>query len=143
MEVSVILSHKGSQVHSIPPDATVFEAIHKMSEKNVGALLVMSGDRLEGVVSERDYTRKIALKGRQSKDTRVREIMTSPVVTIGPDSHVDECLQLVTDRRVALAFPERSARSHTVENHRSVVKPFERAARASMQINPPRLPASL
>jgi len=75
--ISSILQDKGAQVWAISPDATVFEAIQLMAEKNVGALLVMSGDRLLGVVTERDYTRKVALHGKSSKDTRVREITAS------------------------------------------------------------------
>jgi CBS domain-containing protein len=95
-----ILARKGRHVWTIGPDQSVFEAIRYMEEKSIGALLVMEHGAIAGLLSERDYARKIALKGRQSKDTRVREIMTSPVVTIGPDSQVQECLRLVTDRRV-------------------------------------------
>ena len=100
MEVSVILNHKGAEVFSISPDATVFEAIQRMAEKNVGALVVMSGETLEGLVSERDYTRKVILQGRSSRDTQVHEIMTSPVTFVTPSHTVEECMRLMTDRRV-------------------------------------------
>ena len=95
-----ILSHKGRQVYSIPPDATVFEAIQLMAEKNVGALLVMSEEKLVGVISERDYTRKVALKGRSSRETKVREIISSPVVSVTSSHSVEECMRLMTTNRV-------------------------------------------
>src|SRR5689334_1820590 len=82
--VGEILKTKGSQVWSLSPDATVFEAIALMAEKRIGALIVVSGGRLAGIVSERDYARKVILKGHSSKDTRVHEIMTSRVVTVTP-----------------------------------------------------------
>jgi len=97
--VNEILAHKPAQVWSVSPDATVFEAIELMAEKNIGALLVMSGDKLLGVVSERDYTRKVALKGRSSKEARVREIIATPV-TATPAHSVEECMKLMTTNRV-------------------------------------------
>jgi CBS domain-containing protein len=97
--INEILSHKGSQLWSLTPDATVFEAIELMAEKNIGALLVLSGDKLLGVVSERDYTRKVALKGKSSKDTRVRDIIAPPV-TATPAHTVEECMKLMTGHRV-------------------------------------------
>ena len=97
--INEILAHKSSQLWTISPDATVFEAIQLMAEKNIGALLVMTGPSLLGVVSERDYTRKIALKGKSSKETRVREI-TAPPVTATPSHSVEDCMKLMTANRV-------------------------------------------
>jgi CBS domain-containing protein len=98
--VGAVLAHKGSVVWSIAPDATVFDAIQRMAEKNIGSLLVMEGDTLLGVVSERDYTRKVALKGKSSKKTPVKEIMISPALTVTRDHTVEECMRLMTDHRV-------------------------------------------
>jgi CBS domain-containing protein len=98
--VNTILGRKGAQVWSVTPDTLVCDAIHVMADKNVGALLVMSGDRLEGVVSERDYTRKVFLKGKSSKDTPVREIMFSPVISVTPEHTVEECMRIMTDKRI-------------------------------------------
>src|SRR5581483_1295652 len=95
-----ILEHKGSAVWTVSPDNTVFEAIQLMSEKNVGALLVTERGRLIGIVSERDYTRKVALKGKTSKDLRVREIISGEVVSVTPQHTVEECLRLMTENRV-------------------------------------------
>ena len=98
--VGTILNQKGRQVYSILPDATVFEAIQLMAEKNVGALLVMSGEKLVGMISERDYTRKVALKGKSSRETKVVEIISSPVVSVTPGHSVEECMRLMTGNRV-------------------------------------------
>ena len=98
--VGTILSQKGQQVYSISPDATVFEAIQLMAEKNVGALLVVSEHRLLGVISERDYTRKVALKGKSSRETKVLEIISSPIVSATPGHSVEECMRLMTNNRV-------------------------------------------
>jgi CBS domain-containing protein len=98
--VGTILRHKGSNIWSISPDATVFEAISMMSDKNVGALLVMTGDKLLGIVSERDYTRKVALKGKSSKQTHVREIISSPVIFVTSGHTVEECMRIMTEHRV-------------------------------------------
>ena len=95
-----ILKQKGQQVYCISPEATVFEAIQLMADRNVGALLVMSEEKLVGVISERDYTRKVALKGKSSRETRVREIVSSPVVSATPDQSVEECMRLMTGNRV-------------------------------------------
>lgn len=95
-----VLKHKGHQVWTIAPDATVFEAIEKLAEKNVGALLVMEGDRLVGIFSERDYTRKVALRGRSSKDTRVREILSDRVICVTPEHSVEDGLRLMTEHRI-------------------------------------------
>ncbi len=98
--IGEILAHKGSQVWSIAPEATVFDAIQMMSDKNVGALLVIEGEQLVGIITERDYTRKVALKGKVSKQTAVREILTGVIVKANPDSTVEECMRLMTDHRV-------------------------------------------
>lgn len=97
--ISEILSNKSSQIWSVSPDSTVFEAIQLMAEKNIGALPVMAGDQLVGVISERDYTRKVALRGKSSKDTRVREILAEPV-TATPSHTVEDCMKLMTANRV-------------------------------------------
>lgn len=95
-----LLEVKGSEVYSIGPDAPVVDAIRLMAQRGIGALVVLQGDRLAGVVSERDYARKIVLQGRSSSSTRVDEIMTGDVVQVGPEDTVDRCMQLVTDRRL-------------------------------------------
>jgi CBS domain-containing protein len=97
--VELILNYKGLQVHSISADATVYEALQKLAEKNIGALVVMNGTELAGMFSERDYARKVILIGRSSKEMQVREIMSSPVVTVDPKTAVDECLYLMTSNR--------------------------------------------
>lgn len=95
-----LLEHKGRNLWTIPPSATVFEAIKMMAEKNVGALPVVEGLRLVGIVSERDYLSKVMLKGRSSKDTPVCDIMTDQVVTVTPDQSVSECMGIITEHRV-------------------------------------------
>jgi len=98
--VSAVLNHKGAQIWSIPPEMMVFDAIQLMADKNVGALLVMSGDKLLGVISERDYTRKVALKGKSSKQTPVKEILSSSVITASPAHTIEDCMRLMTENRV-------------------------------------------
>ena len=97
--INEILANKGSSTWTISPEATVFEAIQLMAEKNIGALPVISGEQLLGVVSERDYTRKVALKGKSSKEAKVREILTPPI-TATPAHTVEECMKLMTSNRV-------------------------------------------
>lgn len=98
--INEILEHKGSAVWTVSPDATVFEAIQLMSEKNIGALLVTERDRLIGIMSERDYTRKVALKGKTSKELKVREIISGNVVSVAPAHTIEECMRLMTENRV-------------------------------------------
>jgi CBS domain-containing protein len=98
--VRSLLRQKGSSVVSIAPDATVYRAIELMSEKRVGCLLVMAGEHLAGIVSERDYARKVILMGRSSQQTLVREIMSKPVLFVTPEQTVDEAMRLMTTRRI-------------------------------------------
>ena len=98
--ISAILSQKSADVFSVAPDATVFEAVQMMADKNVGALLVMQDDKLEGIVSERDYTRKVMLRGKKSRDTKVSEIMSSDLKVVPPTEPVEKCLRFMTDRRI-------------------------------------------
>lgn len=98
--VRQLLDTKSPEVHSISPDAPVIDAIRLMAERRIGALLVMDGARLAGILSERDYARKIVLQGRSSKDTPVRDIMTADVVSVTPQHNTDQCMQLVTDSRI-------------------------------------------
>jgi CBS domain-containing protein len=95
-----ILQVKGNDVWSISPNASVLEALRLMADKDIGALLVMETDHLVGMISERDYARKVILQGKSSKDTRVGEIMTSKVITIHPDQTVQECMGLMNDHRI-------------------------------------------
>ena len=100
-KVSSILAHKkASTVWSIRPNAMVFDAIQLMDEKSVGALPVVDNKTLVGIVSERDYTRKVILKGRSSKETPVNEIMTKQLVTVNPSNSVSECMRIITEKRV-------------------------------------------
>jgi len=98
--VRTILKGKGSHVWSLAPDATVYEAIVMMAEKGVGALPVVSGGKPIGMLSERDYARKVVLKGKSSRDTKLAEIMASPVITVTPDQTVDECMRIMTHHRI-------------------------------------------
>jgi CBS domain-containing protein len=98
--IATLLKRKGGQVWSLPPSASVYEAIETMATKGVGALLVMEGGRLVGVISERDYARKVILKGRSSKDTRIADIMSSPVISVTPEDTLDDCMALMTAKRV-------------------------------------------
>jgi CBS domain-containing protein len=98
--ISDILKSKGAQVWSVEPGATVFDAIKLLAEKNVGALLVMKGESLVGIISERDYTRKVVLKGKSSKDTLVSEILSGQIVHVTPAHSIEDCLRLMTDRHV-------------------------------------------
>lgn len=98
--VNQLLSTKGTEVWSIRPDETVYSAIHLMAEKKIGALLVMEADKLVGIISERDYARQVILKGRASDNTRVSEIMTTRVVYAPPQQTIEQCLSLMTEKRI-------------------------------------------
>jgi CBS domain-containing protein len=98
--VSEILQRKGSTVWSISPESTVFEALQLMSEKNLGAVLVLKNDRVVGIMSERDYARKIILHGKHSKDTLVKEIMSSMVIYVNTSLSVEECMALMINKRI-------------------------------------------
>jgi len=98
--VRSMLRHKGSDIFWVKPEATVYEAVAMMADKGVGALLVLSGGKLTGIVSERDYARKVILKGKHSHEIQVSEIMTSPVFTISPSHSVEDCMRVITAHRV-------------------------------------------
>jgi CBS domain-containing protein len=95
-----LLREKGTQIYSTSPDATVYEALQQMAEKNLGALIVFEGERLVGLISERDYARKVVLKNKFSRETSVEEIMTRDVVTVSPGKNLEECMELITHHRV-------------------------------------------
>src|SRR6187549_1472513 len=96
--VKNILEGKGNTIFTITPDTSVYHALELMVEKNVSALLVMEQEKLAGILTERDYARKVALKGKVSKETQVSEIMTRDLITVSPDSTIDECMQLMTGK---------------------------------------------
>lgn len=98
--VRQVLEAKGSAVHGASPETSVYDALRLMAEHDVGALVVTEGRRLVGILSERDYARKVVLLGRVSKDTPVRDIMTSEVVCVGPQDSVEACMSLMTQRRI-------------------------------------------
>lgn len=100
MKVSEILNQKGRDIFSVRPDHTVFDAIAKMAEFNIGALLVMQDSNLMGIISERDYRNKVILKGRTSKDTPVNDIMSKDVVCVEPTDSVNLCMQLMTNQKI-------------------------------------------
>ena len=99
-DISAILDRKGRDICSVTPDSTVFDAIRLMAAKNVGALLVIERDKLLGIISERDYTRKVILKGKSSRETAVCEIMSGPVISVTPQRSVADCLRIMTENRV-------------------------------------------
>ena len=99
-QLSTILEEKSGDVLQIDGGATVFEAITKMVEANVGSLLVTDGGEIVGIMTERDYLRRVTLEGRTDKDTQVREIMSSPLVVATPETTIDECMAMMTDRRI-------------------------------------------
>ena len=98
--IGSILGRKPREIWSVRPDASVYEAIALMAEKGVGAVLVISNQQLAGIVSERDYARKVILQGRSSKETTVEEIMTSDLITVTPENTVEECMRIVTHNRI-------------------------------------------
>ncbi|KAF1685037.1 histidine kinase [Pseudoxanthomonas broegbernensis] len=98
--VRQLLADKPAEVYAVAPDAPVVEAIRLMADKSIGAVLVLRGEMLAGILSERDYARKVVLQGRSSADTPVSAIMTAQVVTVEPDTAVPRCMRLMTDRRI-------------------------------------------
>jgi CBS domain-containing protein len=100
LSVQQLLDHKPKAIYSVAPGDPVLTAIKKMAEHHIGALLVMSGDKLTGIVSERDYARKVVLLGRSAEETRVEAIMTSKVVTVTPKQDAHDCMRLMTDMRI-------------------------------------------
>jgi len=98
--VRQLLQAKGSQIYAIAPDARVFDALKLMAEREVGALVVMEGGTLAGIISERDYARKVILHGKSSHDLQVRDIMTAKVITVHPGQTVEECMALMTEKRI-------------------------------------------
>ncbi len=99
-KVKEILDLKGSTVWSVAPNATVYDAMRLMADKSIGALLVLEGEKLRGIVSERDYARKVILQGRSSRTTQVSEIMTSRVAYAEPDQDIEQCMAIMTEKRV-------------------------------------------
>jgi CBS domain-containing protein len=100
MKVADILKSKGNNVWSVTENITVYEALKMMGEKNVGALIVMDGEKLKGIISERDYARKIILKGKSSSDTQVKDIMTEDVITVLPEDEIEKCMGLMSGRKI-------------------------------------------
>jgi CBS domain-containing protein len=98
--IGAILSQKGTEIYSVTPDAMVFDAIEMMDAKNVGALLVLQDDKVVGIISERDYTRKVFLRGKHSRETRVDEIMSKDVTVTSSNEPVENCMRLMTERRI-------------------------------------------
>jgi CBS domain-containing protein len=98
--ISSILNQKSREIFSVPPDTTVYDAVALLDEKNVGAVLVMEGENLVGMFSERDYTRKVVLRGKRSRETIVAEIMSTDLKVVRPQEGVDACLHLMTDKRI-------------------------------------------
>ena len=98
--IDSILNQKSGEVWSVPPDATVYDAVALMAEKNIGALVVIQDDKLVGILSERDYTRKVMLRGKRSRETKVSEIMSTNLTTVDPKQSVDDCLRFMTDKRI-------------------------------------------
>lgn len=97
--VRQMLAGRGAVI-AVPPSTTVFEALQRMADHNIGALLIMNGDRLVGIFSERDYARKVALRGLTSKDTAVGDLMTGKVITVGPSWTADQCMALMTEHHI-------------------------------------------
>jgi CBS domain-containing protein len=95
-----LLRTKGRKVWSIAPDASVYEAVALMADKDIGALMVMEGGKPLGLITERDYSRNVILKGRSSKDTAIKEVMTAPVIGVHPDQRLEECMAIMTEKRV-------------------------------------------
>jgi CBS domain-containing protein len=99
-KVRNILHNKGNAVYSVDPDMMVYRAIELMCEKNIGGLLIVENGKLAGIFTERDYARKLILKGKSSKDTPIKDLMTSNLVTVSPDTSIDDCMRVMTGRKI-------------------------------------------
>lgn len=99
-KVKEILSSKGNIIYSVTPDVVVFKAIELMCEKNIGGLLIMEGDKLVGIFTERDYARKLILKGKSSKDTPIGDLMTPNPFTVTPENSIEDCMEIMTDKHI-------------------------------------------
>jgi len=99
-KVRNILHNKGNAIFSVDPSTMVYRAIELMCEKNIGGLLIVEDEKLVGIFTERDYARKLILKGKSSKDTPIRELMTSNLVTVSPDTSIDDCMRVMTGRKI-------------------------------------------
>lgn len=99
-KVKEILSTKGNIIYSVTPDVVVFKAIELMCEKNIGGLLIMEGNKLVGIFTERDYARKLILKGKSSKDTPIGDLMTPNPFTVTPDNSIEDCMEIMTDKHI-------------------------------------------
>ena len=138
--LQIIKSKPNQQVLSVRPDQTVFEAIELMSEKNVGALLVMEGGHVVGIVTERDYARKVILAGRSSRQTLVREIMSSPVRCVPPETKNEECMALMTEHRLRHLPVQDDATTAAFQNNFATMRdtasePVTKAAANAMHAN--------
>src|ERR1043166_449814 len=98
--VNKILRKKGSEIHSVHPDQTVYDALKVLADKDIGAILVMDESGMQGIFSERDYARKVTLKGLFSKDIPVKDVMTKEVITVGPDTPIFECMTIMTENKI-------------------------------------------
>ena len=98
--IKAFLERAPREVYSVSPEQTVWEALKVLAENNIGALLVMQGSQMVGIFSERDYARRVELKGRLTRETQVREVMTAEFITISPEQQMDECMQIMTDKRI-------------------------------------------
>ena len=134
--VKDILDEKGTEVYTIDPEATVYEALKKMAGKNIGALLVTQDDKVIGVFSERDYARKIILKGKSSKESTVRELLSDRIFYVKPTTTTTECMQLMTDHRVRHlpvldgdhlvgVVSIGDVVNKTIQNHRNTIRQLE------------------
>lgn len=100
MNVSDILKAKGTSIYSVSGEISVYDAIKVMGEKNIGALMIIENEKLAGILSERDYARKVVLKGKVSKDTLVKEIMTENVLTVAPEDSIERCMAIMSDKHI-------------------------------------------
>ncbi len=99
-KVRNIIQAKGSAVYTVPSDTTVYNALELMLEKSIGALLVVDGEKFVGIFTERDYARKLILKGKSSKDTLIREVMTERPITVTPDTSIEDCMKIMSDKKI-------------------------------------------